>query len=115
VEPTPLIDIANLHRLNKSPRAISDFFRSGGYTKARDYLIRAGVPDDQIVVRGTAHRSIPGVALVHSLVAMEYTRWVEYDIFCGIFLQHYKLHVGMVNNAVAEKAERGTPHGGLNG
>ena len=116
VQTMTLVDIAKLHRLNGSTRAVADFFRSSGFGKAKDYLTARGVPDDEIFIKRQAHRSTPGVALVHPLVAMEYTRWVNYDIYSAIFLQHYEIHAMMVAKASKEvDAMVDEPHGGLNG
>ena len=79
-----MIDIAKLHRDSGSDKILAKFFATAAYRKMAAYLVSQGVKPEEIVQKRQAHRGAVGIAKVHSLVAMEYLRWVDFDTYANL-------------------------------
>lgn len=82
-----MIDIYAMYR--KAPEAnkrpFNRFFESAGFVKAFDHLRYAeGIPERDILRRTRGTVAAPATALAHTLIALEFVRWMDYGKFVSL-------------------------------
>lgn len=81
-----MIDLYAIYR--KVPaadrRPFNRFFESAGFSKAYEHLKASALPEASIIKRSRGTVTAPATALVHPLIALEFVRWLSYDLFVGV-------------------------------
>lgn len=76
-----MIDIAKVYRRHDCAKPFNAFFNTKGYKHCRDYLVSNGTPTSDIRRRTPASRGTPAVVLVHPLIALEFVRWIDSEMY----------------------------------
>lgn len=75
-----LQDLHKLHQLRPNT-TFNNFFKSAGCKATLKYLESTGLPESYRLMRMPAVPGIPARALAHPLLALEFIRWMDHDLY----------------------------------
>jgi hypothetical protein len=74
-------DLNAIHRKLCPKKHLGNFWKSSDYMAVVQVLDSLGVPEAEAVKRSGASRGHPARTIVHPLVALAFTRWVDAAVF----------------------------------